>query len=188
MRPARWKGAAPPFALSGAGRKRRRRCARRFGRRSFSVEPRMSSSYRALLQSLDETDDVARGLGRRIKPGRPRSCCARCCASPVTKWLCIAICLVVGLAMSVVIPLIIALPQESQWHFQSWFHSYFSSNSSQVFSVIFWHFFKIRALIVLRKRCSVKKRCFIDTYQRQLLPAASCQQKWNGLHVCSTIV
>ena len=96
----------------------------------------MSSSYKALLQSLD--DDVVRGLGRQIKLKNDRysskkrkTCCSRCCASSITKWLCISLCLIVGLAASIAIPMVIVLPIDSQWHYQRWLHNWnFFSNAS----------------------------------------------------------
>lgn len=101
-----------------------------------SVHRRMSSSYKALLQSLD--DDVVRGLGRQIKlkneryANRRKTCCSRCCASAFTRWLCVLLCLAVGLAASVAIPMVIVLPVDSQWHYRHWFHNwrYFASNGS----------------------------------------------------------
>lgn len=101
------------------------------GKKGTSVSPitfgsighTMSSGYRALLQSLDETEkDVSLGLGRSIKIKRPRSscCCCRCCCRNAGMWICMIVMIVLGLAISIGVPIFLTLPVESKWHWSRW--------------------------------------------------------------------
>ncbi|XP_057368239.1 uncharacterized protein LOC130689221 [Daphnia carinata] len=80
----------------------------------------MASGYRALLQSLDETEkDVKRGLGRSVQIRKPkRSCC--CCRSNAVMWTCIATFVLTGLVISVGLPILLTVPVESSWHWKHW--------------------------------------------------------------------
>ena len=85
---------------------------------------RMSSGYQALLKSLDETDDITRGLGRSIKLKKRRKgsscCCCWCCSSrPWVMWSCISLAVFICMALSVGVPIMLTMPVESQWH---WSH------------------------------------------------------------------
>ena len=86
-----------------------------------SVNPRMSSGYRALLQSLDETEkDVTRGLGHQVKiKKRSRPCCC-CCKGNACLWTCIATVILLGLVLSIGVPILLTVPTESSWHWKHW--------------------------------------------------------------------
>ena len=92
----------------------------------------MSSGYRALLQSLDETEkDVSRGLGRSVKIRKPKCCC---CSNAIM-WTCIAIVILTGLVISVGLPILLTVPVESSWHWKRWIPNFLNpqgggSNSS----------------------------------------------------------
>lgn len=93
----------------------------------------MASGYRALLQSLDETEkDVKRGLGRSVQIKKPTRCC-RCCRSNAAMWTCIAALVLTGLVISVGLPILLTVPVESSWHWKHWmphFWNEVATNSS----------------------------------------------------------
>lgn len=87
----------------------------------FQSMPRMSSGYRALLQSLDETEkDVTHGLGRQVRIKKRSSCCRCCCSRNACLWTCIATVVVSGLVLSIGIPILLTVPVESSWHWKHW--------------------------------------------------------------------
>lgn len=89
----------------------------------------MSSGYRALLQSLDETEkDVTRGLGRSVQIRKPRTgcCCCRCCCSNGAMWTCIALVILSGLIISIGLPILLTVPVESSWHWKHWIPRYWT--------------------------------------------------------------
>ncbi|KAI9563026.1 hypothetical protein GHT06_010483 [Daphnia sinensis] len=99
----------------------------------------MASGYRALLQSLDETEkDVKRGLGRSVQIRKPaRSCC--CCRSNALMWTCIATFVLTGLVISVGLPILLTVPVESSWHWKHWMPRFWNevatnSSSSSIIS------------------------------------------------------
>lgn len=80
----------------------------------------MSTSYRALLQSLDETErDVTRGLGRPVQIKKGRSCCPCCCRN-ACMWTCMTLAILFGLTVSVGVPILLTVPIESSWHWTHW--------------------------------------------------------------------
>lgn len=86
----------------------------------------MSSGYRALLQSLDETEkDVTRGLGRSVQIRKPRTCCCRCCSNGAM-WTCIALLILSGLIISIGLPILLTVPVESSWHWKHWIPRYWT--------------------------------------------------------------
>lgn len=81
----------------------------------------MSSGYRALLQSLDETEsDVTRGLGRSIKIKNRRPRCCPCCCRNCCMWTSFAIVILLGLVLSIGVPILITVPTESAWYWKNW--------------------------------------------------------------------
>nr|CAH0101918.1 unnamed protein product [Daphnia galeata] len=87
----------------------------------------MSSGYRALLQSLDETEkDVTRGLGRSVQIRKPRTGCCRCCCSNGAMWTCIALVILSGLIISIGLPILLTVPVESSWHWKHWIPRYWT--------------------------------------------------------------
>ena len=87
----------------------------------------MSSGYRALLQSLDETEkDVMRGLGRSVQIRKPRTGCCRCCCSNGAMWTCIALVILSGLIISIGLPILLTVPVESSWHWKHWIPRYWT--------------------------------------------------------------
>lgn len=77
----------------------------------------MSSGYRALLQSLDETEsEVARGLGGPIRIKKQSGCCCQ----NWLMWSCFATFLVIGVSLSVGVPILLTLPVDSVYHWSNW--------------------------------------------------------------------